>query len=1167
MSRLLLGPEGHPSWSSVSRFFDETRSLTTPVETTPGDRVVVWLSYEDLHHLDVLGPELATRLAGCEVLLVAPDLDAGRPLGQVIERLLAMLPEATRLLHAPPIEAVLAAWDDLRSARTLLLPLPESAIPIVAWQDVAEAIARWIQDGSLGGSDHLLGGPSHCDGPALASAISALIGDTLDPNRFVALRLRELDADGDGVITTVEAERFLVGLGHSPESAARIIAEADLDGDGTISPDEFQIGLADQLTAVLAAEPRDVAWHRTLPTILRDRWVALGRHYGYAHALTEHLAWPRSSSREPTLRGTTRIEDVLAPHVITLIDVFVIPGRGLLTRDEGRFGDPRPTPPELLWRLGDAQLDEAASFTHLATTDGLTLDTRRSVRGSVEARWRGMPATERLQYGGGDDARVLELADGRLVGLACRGRWTGLRQTMVDLMERRPIRAWERALFTELGALQLEHAEDVVDPQEVICNCVGVRRQTVVDAAEAGAKTLAAICNKTRATSICGGCTPLVEEILGSPRLGVAEVLSIAKHGTDFATVTLQPVARAPAPSLPGQHVVIQARIRDRWVTRAYSLTSPGGQSCPYEITVKREELGLFSRWLADRAGPDSLFRCSEPSGHIYLGDDEVGPVLAFGGGIGITPAIALARTLASDGTGRRLHVDWSVRRPTDLIFADELNQLAATSDNVTWTSRVTPADGRLTLAFVRDHYPFTEGAIAFICGPNRFADDVKAMLVETGWPESVIRVEVFTSKIDDDGNARVDLRANRSDSNATTVATLPPIQHTSFFLDLREDRPLLIEAEAFLGQMYRERGVIEALAPRLEEVREEVARTGTYTHTLDELTFGARLAWRNATRCVGRFFWNHLVVRDMRHLEREEDIFEALVEHIRVASNGGDLISTMTVFRPGAPDIRLYNTQLLRYAGYREADGSITGDPANVELTDQAIALGWRGKGTRFDILPLMVRIGDRPTRWFEIPEDAILRIPLEHPHLPWFAELGLEWYALPAVSEIALDLGGIAYRCTPFNGFYMATEIGARNFSDVSRYNLLPEVAQRMGLDTSTSSTLWKDRAMVELNVAVLHSFQKRGVRILDHHATCDYFLQFERQEKAAGREVHGDWSWLVPPMSGSASPLWFRNDLRNVVYKPMYGYQAHAWKADEPPPAHEGPIPPCPHMRGRR
>ena len=87
-----------------------------------------------------------------------------------------------------------------------------------------------------------------------------------------------------------------------------------------------------------------------------------------------------------------------------------------------------------------------------------------------------------------------------------------------------------------------------------------------------------------------------------------------------------------------------------------------------------------------------------------------------------------------------------------------------------------------------------------------------------------------------------------------------------------------------------------------------------------------------------------------------------------------------------------------------------------------------------------------------------------------------------------------------------------------------------------------------------------------MLDHHAMSEYFLQFEKQELAAGRCVYGDWSWLVPPLSGSASPLWWRNDLENVIYKPMYGYQRAPWEGDAPPPAHEGPVPPCPHLRGR-
>jgi len=55
------------------------------------------------------------------------------------------------------------------------------------------------------------------------------------------------------------------------------------------------------------------------------------------------------------------------------------------------------------------------------------------------------------------------------------------------------------------------------------------------------------------------------------------------------------------------------------------------------------------------------------------------------------------------------------------------------------------------------------------------------------------------------------------------------------------------------------------------------------------------------------------------------------------------------------------------------------------------------------------------------------------------WFEDFDLKWYALPAVSNMMLEVGGLQFTAAPFNGWYMSTEIGARNLSDVYRYNLL--------------------------------------------------------------------------------------------------------------------------------
>lgn len=52
-----------------------------------------------------------------------------------------------------------------------------------------------------------------------------------------------------------------------------------------------------------------------------------------------------------------------------------------------------------------------------------------------------------------------------------------------------------------------------------------------------------------------------------------------------------------------------------------------------------------------------------------------------------------------------------------------------------------------------------------------------------------------------------------------------------------------------------------EAHVGRLKEIEAELAYKGTYNLKTPELVFGAKLAWRNATRCIGRIQWKKLQV------------------------------------------------------------------------------------------------------------------------------------------------------------------------------------------------------------------------------------------------------------------------------------------------------------------
>ncbi|MEV0532412.1 nitric oxide synthase oxygenase [Kitasatospora sp. NPDC050463] len=352
--------------------------------------------------------------------------------------------------------------------------------------------------------------------------------------------------------------------------------------------------------------------------------------------------------------------------------------------------------------------------------------------------------------------------------------------------------------------------------------------------------------------------------------------------------------------------------------------------------------------------------------------------------------------------------------------------------------------------------------------------------------------------------------------------------------------------AADFVRQFHREQPGAGDPTGRVLAVLDEIDLTGTYQHTPAELAYGARLAWRNAARCIGRLYWRSLVVRDLRHLSSADDIATECFEHLRVATNGGRIRPVVSVFapdRPGRPAARILNQQLVRYAGHPTGHGFV-GDPAGAQLAARARDLGWKGGEERFEVLPLLVqeRPGARP-EWYELPDDTTLEVELTHPDHAWFAELGLRWYSVPAISDMTLEIGGVRYPTAPFNGWYMGTEIGARNLADADRYDMLATVADRLGLDTCSDRTLWRDRALVELNVAVLHSFEEAGVTIADHHTESERFLKHVAQEKRLGRPTPADWSWIVPPVSGGLTPVYHR------YYDPVDPSLRPAFVAREP------------------
>uniref|UniRef100_A0A3P8XJ45 Nitric oxide synthase n=1 Tax=Esox lucius TaxID=8010 RepID=A0A3P8XJ45_ESOLU len=377
---------------------------------------------------------------------------------------------------------------------------------------------------------------------------------------------------------------------------------------------------------------------------------------------------------------------------------------------------------------------------------------------------------------------------------------------------------------------------------------------------------------------------------------------------------------------------------------------------------------------------------------------------------------------------------------------------------------------------------------------------------------------------------------------------------------ECRTKEELLPLATDFIDQYYTsiKRFGSKAHVDRLEEVTKEIEASGTYQLKDTELIYGAKHAWRNAARCVGRIQWSKLQVFDARDCTTAHGMYNYICNHIKYATNKGNLRSAITIFpqrTDGKHDFRVWNTQLIRYAGYKQPDGQILGDPANVEFTEICIQQGWKAPKGRFDVLPLLLQSNGNDPELFEIPQDLILEVQITHPKYEWFKDLNLKWYGLPAVSSMLLEVGGLEFTACPFSGWYMGTEIGVRDFCDSSRYNILEEVANKMALDTRKTSSLWKDQALVEINIAVLFSFQSSKVTIVDHHSATESFMKHMENEIRVRGGCPGDWVWIVPPMSGSITPV-FHQEMLNYRLTPSFEYQAdpwnnHVWKANNGTP----------------
>ncbi len=226
----------------------------------------------------------------------------------------------------------------------------------------------------------------------------------------------------------------------------------------------------------------------------------------------------------------------------------------------------------------------------------------------------------------------------------------------------------------------------------------------------------------------------------------------------------------------PGQYITVRIEHPTTPTSpRNYSL-SDRPDTGHYRISVKREvgsqadtPAGLISNYLHDEVTEGSVLDVGPPCGEFCLDPAEVSdrPIVLLSGGIGITPVMAMLKTLAHRQVSIPVHFIHAARNSRCHALADETRDIAAEHPNIHTHFRYDaplPRDmaqkccdsvGLVDIAFLKEVLPSRDAEFYF-CGPKPFMAGLYHGLLDWGVSESQINFEFFGPKQHISGNREV---------------------------------------------------------------------------------------------------------------------------------------------------------------------------------------------------------------------------------------------------------------------------------------------------------------------------------------------------------------------------------------------------------------------------
>jgi glycine betaine catabolism B len=182
-------------------------------------------------------------------------------------------------------------------------------------------------------------------------------------------------------------------------------------------------------------------------------------------------------------------------------------------------------------------------------------------------------------------------------------------------------------------------------------------------------------------------------------------------------------------------------------IVGGYSVVSAPNCSGRLQLAIKYGERhqATYHLHTLSRVGDEVLITPGQ--GPFYFEPGMGREVVLLGAGIGVTPLVSILRLIKAEAPEVHAHLVYSVASRREVLFADELAELArspnidvsltVTRDAEDWQGHTGRISHRLleSLALSRE-------ALYYFCGSREFIDDMTRLLLGWGIPESQLKYE-----------------------------------------------------------------------------------------------------------------------------------------------------------------------------------------------------------------------------------------------------------------------------------------------------------------------------------------------------------------------------------------------------------------------------------------